>query len=115
MGIRPEKFRTGFFNNLAKIFCIPLDLNIQAGLKETSSWKHGNTCNAASHVVQMIRNSYEAARTLGSSYLVLDRYFLTDGSRIIRAGSAEPDRPTYRYHHKGQAEHPVPGQGFRIH
>lgn len=25
----------------------------------------------------MIRNGYEAAATLGSSYLVLDRYFLT--------------------------------------
>ena len=61
----------------ANFFCIPLNLNIQDGLKETSAWKHGDTCNAASHVVQMIRNSYEAARTLGSSYLVLDRYFLT--------------------------------------
>lgn len=58
-------------------FCTPLDMNIQDGLKETSSWKSGDCDNAASHVVQMVRNAYHAANTLGSSYLVLDRYFLT--------------------------------------
>jgi len=58
-------------------FCTPLDMNIQDGLKETSSWEHGHSHDAASHVVQMICNSYEIAGTLGSSYLTLDRYFLT--------------------------------------
>jgi len=61
----------------ANFFCIPLDITLQDGLKETSSWKNGNAGNALSHVVQMIRNSYDVARTLGSSYLVMDRYFLS--------------------------------------
>lgn len=58
-------------------FCIPLDMNIQDGLKETSAWKDGDSHDSPSHVVQMIRNSYEITASLGSSYLVLDRYFLT--------------------------------------
>lgn len=58
-------------------FCIPLDMNIQDGLKETSAWKDGDSHDAPSHVVQMVRNSYGITATLGSSYLVLDRYFLT--------------------------------------
>ena len=57
--------------NFSKEFCD------QDGLKETDSWKQGSCHDAASHVVQMIRNGYEAADTFGSSYLVLDRYFLT--------------------------------------
>ena len=64
-------------NQGSSFFCIPLDMNIQDGLKETDSWKQGSCHDAASHVVQMIRNGYEAADTFGSSYLVLDRYFLT--------------------------------------
>lgn len=58
-------------------FCTPLDINIQDGLKETASWEDGDSQDEPSHVVQMIRNSYEITATLGSSYLVLDRYFLT--------------------------------------
>ena len=64
-------------NQGSSFFCIPLDMNIQDGLKETDSWKQGSCHDAASHVIQMIRNGYEAADTFGSSYLVLDRYFLT--------------------------------------
>lgn len=58
-------------------FAIPLDLNIQDGLDETSLWKQGDPARSDSHVVQMIRNGYEAASSLGSSYMALDRYFLT--------------------------------------
>jgi len=64
-------------HEISNYFCIPLNMNIQDGLEETSSWEGGDGGNAASHVVQMIRNGHEAASVLGSSYLVLDRYFLT--------------------------------------
>lgn len=64
--------------NDSNSFCIPLDLNIQDGLRETASWGNGNLSDAASHVVQMIRNAHEASQTFGEdSYCVLDRYFLT--------------------------------------
>ena len=58
-------------------FALPLDLNIQDGLAETSQWTQGDPTRSDSHVVQMIRNGYEAASSLGSAYMVLDRYFLT--------------------------------------
>ncbi len=59
-------------------FCIPLDLNIQDGLKETSSWEGGDISDSASHVIQMVRNSHEITQTFGQDcYCVLDRYFLT--------------------------------------
>lgn len=57
------------------LFCLPLDMDIQDGLADTSSWDSSG--RNASHVVQMVRNAYSAAGTFGSSYLVLDRYFLT--------------------------------------
>lgn len=58
-------------------FALPLDLNIQDGLAETSQWTQGEPARSDSHVVQMIRNGYEAASSIGSSYMALDRYFLT--------------------------------------
>ncbi len=63
--------------NESKSFCIPLDMNIQDGLRETAAWTNGDISDSSSHVIQMIRNSHDIARTFGSSYLVLDRYFLT--------------------------------------
>lgn len=54
----------------------PLNLNIQDGLAETASWE-GSCHSESSHIVQMIRNGYEAAQTLGASYMALDRYFLS--------------------------------------
>lgn len=64
--------------NKTNSFCIPLDLNIQDGLKETASWSHGDLSDSATHVIQMIQNSHEISQTFGEdSYCVLDRYFLT--------------------------------------
>lgn len=34
-------------------FALPLDLNIQDGLAETSQWAQGNPARSDSHVVQM--------------------------------------------------------------
>lgn len=58
-------------------FCVPLIFTIQDGLREMASWSDECSDFSLSHVVQTIRSGYEAARTLGKSYLVLDRYFLT--------------------------------------
>lgn len=58
-------------------FCLPLDLTIQDGLKETAEWENGKEISASSHVIQMVKNSHKIAQDLGDSYLVLDRYFLT--------------------------------------
>lgn len=56
--------------------CLPLHMSIQDGLRDAAGW--GNSgISSESHVVQIIRNAYDAARTLGRSFLILDRYFLT--------------------------------------
>lgn len=54
----------------------PLNMNIQDGLAATASW-NGSSHSESSHIVQMIRNGYEAAQSLGPSYMTLDRYFLS--------------------------------------
>jgi len=64
--------------NHLNAFCIPLDLTIQDGLKETASWAKGNPGNSLSHVIQMIRNGHAITQTFASdTYFALDRYFLT--------------------------------------
>lgn len=59
-----------------RFFCIPLKINIQDGLQSAAAWE-GTTISTESHVVQMIENGYEAAKTFGKSIFLLDRYFLT--------------------------------------
>ena len=54
----------------------PLNMNIQDGLAATASWD-GSSHSESSHIVQMIRNGYEATQSLGPSYMTLDRYFLS--------------------------------------
>ncbi len=59
-------------------FCIPLDLTVQDGLKETASWDGGNLSSSMSHVLQMIRNGHVIAQSFAENvYFALDRYFLT--------------------------------------
>lgn len=57
-------------------FCVPLQMNIQDGLRAVSSWD-GSGISPDSHVVQMVRNSCAAAKVVGTAYLLLDRYFLS--------------------------------------
>lgn len=56
--------------------CIPLSIRLHDGLHAAREWK-GASVPAASHVVQMVEDAYQAARTFGDSLLLLDRYFLT--------------------------------------
>ena len=62
--------------NLTKTYCIPLSINLQDGMQTILNWKKEDHATP-SHVVQMIENGYEAAKTFGKSLLLLDRYFLS--------------------------------------
>lgn len=59
-----------------RFLCLPLRMSIQDGVQHAAGW-NGSTVCGDSHVVQIISNGYEAARILGSSIFILDRYFLT--------------------------------------
>ncbi len=60
--------------NQAKRFCLPLSIRIHDGLQFLSDWKGSGT---KTHIVQMVEDAYEAAKTFGNSLLLLDRYFLS--------------------------------------
>ncbi|MBS6183388.1 MAG: transposase, partial [Erysipelotrichaceae bacterium] len=62
--------------NIHSWACIPLSIRLHDGLQATKDW-NGASVSSASHVVQMVEDAYHAARTLGDSLLLLDRYFLT--------------------------------------
>lgn len=62
--------------DITKWFCIPLSLLLHDGLQPASSWEKSNI-STVSHVVQMIENGYQAAKTFGDSLFLLDRYFLS--------------------------------------
>ena len=62
--------------SLTRKFCIPLKINLQEGLRHASEWA-GSEISGESHVTQMVEASFEAAKVIGKSYLLLDRYFLT--------------------------------------
>lgn len=65
--------------------CLPLKINLQDGLQSAASWE-GSGISGESHVVQMIRNGYEAAGTMGRSIFLLDRYFLTVSALKVLKG-----------------------------
>lgn len=56
--------------------CIPLSIRLHDGLQAAREWKEASV-SAASHVVQMVEDAYQAALAFGDSLLLLDRYFLT--------------------------------------
>lgn len=62
--------------NYSKWFCLPLSIRLHDGLQPAAFWE-GAGISAASHVIRMIEDGYEAARTFGPSLLLLDRYFLS--------------------------------------
>ena len=63
--------------SIAKWFCIPLNINLQDGLQVMDSWGKETAQQPRTHVIQIIENGYEAAKTFGKSLLLLDRYFLS--------------------------------------
>lgn len=60
--------------NASKSFCLPLSIQIHDGNRVISEWLGDES---VSHVVQMLRDGFRAARHFDSSLFVLDRYFLT--------------------------------------
>jgi hypothetical protein len=63
--------------NSSKMFCIPLLINLQDGVKTIRSWVQPEEKHE-SHIVQMIQNGFSIAKILGEkSILLLDRYFLS--------------------------------------
>lgn len=62
--------------NSKKLFCIPLSLKIHDGIKLIRSWDKNET-EKGSHVIEMIRDGFDATKIFGKSLLVLDRYFLS--------------------------------------
>lgn len=64
---------TGTIKNLT---CTPLSMRIHDGLQATLGWD-GAVASCASHVVQIIRDGCKVAQRFGTSYLLLDRYFLS--------------------------------------
>ena len=63
--------------NSSKMFCIPLLINLQDGVKTIRSWTQPEEKHE-SHVVQMIQNGFSITKSLGEkSILLLDRYFLS--------------------------------------
>ena len=60
-----------------KKFCLPLFITIQQGLWFLHLWNGMDKEPPGSHVEQVIDCAGRAARVIGTSYLVLDRYFTT--------------------------------------
>ena len=66
--------------NAGKRLCLPLWINIQDGLRAMAGWPEADgivEVSGKSHVEQMIECAFNAALSIGDSYLLLDRYFLT--------------------------------------
>ena len=81
----------------AKRFCIPLKFNIQDGLRSAAAWKETDgvvDISDASHIEQMVTAAFEAAKVLGKSYILLDRYFLSRTAlRLLdRLNAEEPSK-----------------------
>ena len=84
---KPEYIHGHLFGSLGvvigtarKKYCLPLKINIQDGLKSAAGWPENKgiiDISDKSHVEQIVEAAFEAARVLGQSYVLLDRYFLT--------------------------------------
>lgn len=61
-----------------KWFCLPLSMQLHAGIKTIFGWASSSAQRQDSHVVQLIDQAFLAAEACGRrAYLVLDRYFLS--------------------------------------
>ncbi len=64
--------------DLKKLFCVPLSIKLHDGVKIIRNWKNSEIeADGESHIVQMIIDGFNAAKTMGQSILLLDRYFLS--------------------------------------
>lgn len=79
--------------NQAKKFCLPLSIRLHDGLQFLETWK-GPSGSIKTHVVQMVEDAYDAAKTFGNSLLLLDRYFLSVSAltRLAELNASGPVR-----------------------
>lgn len=63
-------------SNSSKIFCVPLALTLQAGVKAIFGWGGGSQ-RQESHPVEMVNLAHKAASAFGKVILLLDSYFLS--------------------------------------
>ena len=63
-------------SNGSKVFCIPLALNLQAGVKAIFGWGD-NAQRQETHPVEMVNMASKAASAFGKILLLLDSYFLS--------------------------------------
>lgn len=59
-----------------KMFCIPLSLKLHSGVDCIRSWED-NSVETGSHVVELIKDGFEATKIFGKALLLLDRYYLS--------------------------------------
>ena len=62
--------------NPLPLLCLNLKVNIQDGLSIAADWNN-SFISSETHVIQMIQNSFDIAKTFGKSLVALDRYFLS--------------------------------------
>ena len=62
--------------NIEKLFCLPLSASLQDGDKLMRKWDNEDY-EPVSHVVQIVRDAFSVAVSLGDSILLLDAYFFT--------------------------------------
>lgn len=61
-----------------KRFCLPLFMNLQDGVQTILGWKKSaSESQTPSHVVQMIEQGFEVAKSFGQALLLWERYFLS--------------------------------------
>jgi hypothetical protein len=60
--------------NIDKLFCLPLSASLQDGDELMRKWDDENY-KPVSHVVQIVRDAFSVAVSLGDSILLLDAYF----------------------------------------
>ncbi len=75
---------------------MPLSIRIHDGLQFLSDWK-GSDDGTKTHIVQMVEDAYEAAKTFGDSFLLLDGFgyhFWTHAmpglNHFSRKGASDP-------------------------
>lgn len=75
-----------------KMACVPASLRIHDGLQDAATWER-SWLSEESHVVQIIRNCCEAAQTIGHSFALMDRYFMSVPA--LKALREENERNSY--------------------
>lgn len=113
--------------NLTKIFCMPLSIQIHDGDKAICGWEGDES---VSHVVQMLRDGFRAARYFGRCLFVLDRYSLTvpmleewqneskqhpDLIHVITRAKKNCTAYEQPEEYKGRGRRPVKGKAVHVH